>query len=169
MNFPDAIRLLRTYWRNPNMLAQELFAMFTETQAQGTLGPVTINSPAGSQPYMTLGGYQVGDTLFRIRNTDGTVTNLGLGDDGTLGPVAGTTVPKVAVASSVFAGKIVSGTGSTYQVDVFENGISRPAIRRTVKQLQINSAATIPAGTQALVVKGADGKYFMQVPVWLGS
>jgi len=36
-----------------------------------------------------------------------------------------------------------------------------------VIQGQIDSGETIPSGTNAIAIKAADGKWYMQVPVWL--
>ncbi len=66
-----------------------------------------------------------------------------------------------------FPGKVVSGgPGSTYLVDVYEEGLSSAPVQRTVTQLSIDAAETIPADTWAVVGKVGDD-YFMQVPVWL--
>lgn len=64
-------------------------------------------------------------------------------------------------------GKVLSGTGSTYQVQLYPNGPSAAAgATVSVKQLQIDSGATIPVNTWAIVTL-AGAQYCMQVPVWL--
>jgi hypothetical protein len=62
---------------------------------------------------------------------------------------------------------VVSGSGDTYQVTVYPNGLSGATETVEVTQLQIDAAETIPAGTWAMVTQLADGAYTMQVPVWL--
>ena len=66
-----------------------------------------------------------------------------------------------------FPGQVVSGSGSTYQVNVYPAGTGGAAVLVSVKQLQIDPAETIPAGTWTTVVQTSDGSYSMQVPVWL--
>ena len=66
---------------------------------------------------------------------------------------------------NVFAGVIVRGTGNTYEVDVYFNGRQRPATTEIVTQLEIAEDGVIEPGTWALVVREADGKFFMQVPI----
>lgn len=68
---------------------------------------------------------------------------------------------------STFPGKVTAGgPGDTYTVDVYEGGLSSAPTSRTVKQLSIDSAETIPADTWAMVSKNGS-EYTMQVPVWL--
>lgn len=81
---------------------------------------------------------------------------------------------------SVFIGKIVSGTGDTYQVQLYTSGKDTVPLTPstvTVKQLQIDASEQIPVNTWVIVVLGAkdngDGtttpEYTMQVPVYIGD
>lgn len=64
-------------------------------------------------------------------------------------------------------GQISSGTGSTYNVNLFENGSTNASTRTvSVKQLQISGSETIPAGTWVVVYQ-VGTEFFMQTPVWL--
>lgn len=65
-------------------------------------------------------------------------------------------------------GTVVSGSGTTYQVDIYPNGMTGASKRVTCKQLKLTSG-TIPSGTPALVTRTLDGTYEMQVPIWLTS
>lgn len=83
----------------------------------------------------------------------------------------------------VYAGKVVSGSGSLYTVNVFKKGVDQPPESvPKVRQLQIDPADTVPANTWCIVGEGtkaavpatefepgspAEKEYFMQVPVWL--
>lgn len=71
------------------------------------------------------------------------------------------------VGSGTFAAQITGGTGDTYTADVYINGRSKAPVTKTVKQLEIDDAETIPAGTWALVARQKDGEYLIQVAVWL--
>lgn len=64
-----------------------------------------------------------------------------------------------------YTGKVLSGTGSTYQVQLDPEG-SPPGAIVSVTQFQIDSSQTIPANTYCIVIL-VDGNYYMQVPVWL--
>ena len=68
---------------------------------------------------------------------------------------------------SAFPGKIQSGTGKTYQVQLYENGKNKPTTRTvTAEQMQIDSSETIPKDTYVFVFQ-AGTEYLIQVPVWL--
>lgn len=84
-------------------------------------------------------------------------------------------VPGGAPASSTFPGVVTGGSGDTYTVSIYKNGLAQPPESVSVKQLQI-SADTVPTGTWALIAEGKkvvppgqdDKEYTMQVPVWVG-
>ncbi len=63
--------------------------------------------------------------------------------------------------------KILSGTGDTYLVDLYENGVDKPATKQVeVIQLQIDEAEQIPEGTWTFASKIKE-RYYVQVSVWL--
>ncbi len=67
-----------------------------------------------------------------------------------------------------FLGKVVSGTGDTYSVELYGNGSAQPAtatVSATVPQ--IDPTATIPAGTWIAAVYQFGTSYQFQPPVWL--
>lgn len=62
--------------------------------------------------------------------------------------------------------RIVSGSGSAYTIDLYENGPSARATNRVAAtQLQIAAGEAIPAGTSTLASK-IGGAYYICVPVW---
>jgi hypothetical protein len=64
-------------------------------------------------------------------------------------------------------GQISSGSGNTYNVNLFENGSTSASTRTvSVKQLQISGSETIPSGTWVVVYQ-VGSEFFMQTPVWL--
>jgi hypothetical protein len=72
--------------------------------------------------------------------------------------------------SASFPGLVISGSGNTYQVQIWIHGMSNPPKTVTATQLQINDDV-VPPGTSVLVSyvytsKGED-EYTMQVPVWV--
>lgn len=73
--------------------------------------------------------------------------------------------------TSVYPGVVTGGSGGTYNVNIYKQGLTGPTTAVSVKQLQIAGSDSVPSGTWALVSKGtkADGgvEYTMQVPVWL--
>ena len=73
--------------------------------------------------------------------------------------------PTTTATSSVYPGVVTGGSGTTYTMNVYINGLGSAATTVTVTQLQLTSG-TIPAGTWALVAY-VNGGYYMQVPVWL--
>ena len=142
--------------------------MFQEQTPLYTKAPITIDKPDGTDPPFTLRGFNAGDTVIQMLGRGGEDAGSFVFDDGlTFNTPKSEDQPVVASTSNVFAGEIVSGSGDTYTVNVYENGLSSGAVTRSVRQLQIDSGDTIPAGTWAMIGKGKDGSYFMQVPVWL--
>jgi len=179
----QSTRLLREDgWTAPD-LASELYAIFNAEVPFTVDGPVQITN-TDNAPGMTI--YQAGplDTAFQIVRPglpainfqdpaippidvggpgDGGTTDTRVGSGGgiTSGTGDGDQVP-VSTGGGGLAGTVVSGSGSSYMVQLQDG--------RTVAvtQLQIDPAATIPAGTAAIVVFYMGG-YVMQVPVWLGG
>lgn len=102
---------------------------------------------------------------IQVEREDGTTTDYRFTDSG-LQPVDQTTGQAQAAGGGV-PGKILSGSGSSYTVELYANGPSKASTKEvTVTQLQIDSGETIPAGTWTFVSQIGDG-HFMQVPVWL--
>lgn len=180
----QSLRLIREKWRDPNVLAEELYAILNSDK------PIVIDSPIEitnntDGPAITINNNREGDTI-QINNQPqppiqlpnyppvtipdfpsipdtATIDNRGRGPgDGGGGGDGGDGEP------SVFPGQITSGTADTYEVDVYENGLGEGAVSRSVKQLQIAGDAEIPSGTWSVIGKVGE-EYFMQVPVWLDN
>jgi hypothetical protein len=63
---------------------------------------------------------------------------------------------------------VQSGSGSSYQVLIYENGPSAAATRTVaVTQVQIDASAEIPADSGVTVFEQPTGVFWMQVAVWL--
>ncbi len=180
----QSLRLRRKRGWTADELSDEIFAIFNAEVPFDIDGPVTITNN-GNDPGLTIRQNGPYDGSIKItRYPDGPI-NLpglppflppGLGDltiqviyaDGrnevTQGPPDGTQI--VIVQQGAFPGKVLSGSGGTYEVAVYESGPSSDPVTRTVTQLQIQEDETIPADTWVMVGK-VRGDYFMQVPVWL--
>jgi hypothetical protein len=72
----------------------------------------------------------------------------------------------VASGSQGFIGQVVSGSGSTYMVQLNPQAVP-PGDTVSVTILQIDASQTIPAGTYILPVIQVGNNYYAQVPVWL--
>jgi hypothetical protein len=169
-------RLLRETWASPSELAEELYAMFgvnTPLQIQGPV-EITNTTPGPALTVKQLGAFDAGGFPPGLKPDDPAAISLqfpGLSPtpadvsppvtqqnitQNTLKPGGGGGVP----------GQIVSGSGDTYDVDLYEKGVAAGVTKTvSVTQLQIDPAETINAGTWTLVTQAGDG-YFMQVPVW---
>lgn len=184
----QAVRLLRTHWRNPTALAQELYAMFTAQDAATQDAPLTIANPDGSTaPYLQLPNYTPGNSLIQINGRGGApLGNLVLEGDslvfqpaqtgalptGTVPFAPGTTrpLPIGGGGGGGVPGQVVSQvSGSVYQVRIYPAGLNGASQLVNVTQLSIASGAVIPAGTWTTVINTTDGSYEMQVPVWGAS
>lgn len=170
-----AIRMLRSRWRNPNALAQELFAIFSSAELPlSHSGPVTLTIREGTQAPLTLRQFSDGPVLT-FQNTQGQTGSITFDDNG---------VPQLQAAdgtqsgseedddddeeagTSVFPCDVVSGSGSTYTVTIYANG--RSAAGQNVSA-NVPSAPTddIPAGAKWFVFLRGDGTYELDIPVWL--
>ncbi len=180
MYLSQRIRLLReTPWRSAQELAEELYAMFSgEDPVQFEEGITLQMGEDGRSPIEITDFNGDDDTpLLRLRRGD-LVFDLMIdasGDlvversDGEGGSESSdnATDPEVATSTATFPGKVLSGTGTSYEVEIYPSGLSGDTETVTVTQLQIDASETIPADTWAMVSQQADGTYTMQVPVWL--
>lgn len=172
----QVIRLRRERWRSINEFAEEMFALLNYGGPLRVGNPVTFVQTGEESPVTVVNAD--GDTVFNF------------GDDGAdfgdfppfteLPPAESPDDPDEpdTPTSATFPGIIVSGSGDTYQVSIFEHGHTQPPTQTvTVKQLQIATSWTIPAGTACHVVANvvpAQGAttpatltYSILVPIWL--
>lgn len=188
----EIIRLLRETWPNATMLAEELYAIFNTDKPIELTSPLQITNPRPGVPSLTIADGGFSDSVLINKSglpgfsfpplpglppypaanpAGGFSVTITIGPGGVAasqGPTGGaqSPVPRPQSGGGGFPGKVVSGTGDTYEVDVYADGLASPPVRRTVTQLQIAPDETIPAGTWALVAQSGGG-FVMQVPVWL--
>lgn len=161
----EALRLLREVWPDANMLAEELYAIFSSVNLPlEHSGPLTLNNPNGPGAGITMPGYNPGDQILSIPQANGDAFTITLGNNGLILGGGTLTFPgsgqqQQQSAATVFLGTVVSGSGANYKVKIGTQTVS-------VTQAQINSDETIPAGTKAFVLQ-TGSTYSMQVPVWL--
>jgi hypothetical protein len=178
----QAMRLLRERWGSPNELAEEIFAILTSDVPVRIDSPVVITAEGSDRsPPLTVRNFGQDDAMVRFERRrlpdvaisydggdgDGEEVTEFYGDGSTesIDPETGEGTPSTQGGGGL-AGVVVSGSGDTYQVDTYPQGLSAPPVRRTVRQLQIAEGEAVPAGTFALVVQ-AGGEFYMQVPTWL--
>jgi hypothetical protein len=164
------MRLLSKRWVDAVELSEELFAMMNDMIPLEQRAPVTFfMGDNATQPAITV--LNSGDIpSIAFRQKDGTLSG-GINNKGDLVDPKGnpkqteTARPSPAAdLSGIYAGTVVSGTGDTYTVQLFnDDGSSKGNF--TVKQLKIDPAETIKPGERAIV--GTRGTtFFMQVAVW---
>jgi hypothetical protein len=187
----QASRLIRERWGDVNEFAEEMYAIWTADKGVTFDGPVTINNSTGGSSVIINQG-SIGDTTITINNNPGprpspipgNTTNItnsyvtNIYGDGTIEqfptPPPAPAIPTPGSGTNPggggggFPGKVLSGSGTSYQVAVYEAGLSSAPITRTVTQLSILATESIPANTWTLVGK-VGTSYFMQVPVWLSD
>ena len=158
-------RLLRTKWTTADLLAEELYALFGQDNLEID-GPVTIENDT-LDPAITIIAHDFeDDASIAFKRPGSTDETLGKpkGTDADGDPVDES--PTIGAGGGIPA-KIISGSGSTYTIDLYQNGTGEAASDRvTATQLQILSTETIPADTWTLATKIA-GSYYFQVAVWL--
>lgn len=200
-----AVRLSKDKWPTAQRLAEELLACFASEDELTVDNPVTFIQQSGQPPVRVVAkdpdpnspAIQVfrpdpatGDSGFNGGDitTGGTTITNGPGGAGGGGPdLQGITwpdnpdpnnVPKPAETPIVLWGRVASGSGDGYLVNVWGKPPSSTGPMGTlfVNVGQIDPSETIPAGTAVLVVAfpavAADGSIaileaWMQPPVWL--
>ena len=188
----QAARLLRERWSDANTLAEELYAMFTSDAPVEIDSPLVVTASPGQQaPPIVVRNFGQNDAGVQIQRRvpdqldfpeipplptletgDFTVTNY-YSDQapevfqnpapGGVQPGGGSPIQSGGGGGT--PGVVLSGTGDSYQVNIYPNGLAASPTEVTVTQLQIDPSAEIPAGTWALVTT-AGGAYYMAVPVW---
>ncbi len=152
----QAIRMRRTNWTSPDLLAEELFTIFTRVPYTGT-GPIQIAPISGQGgsiidlepqeslniPPYDLDFYDVTDLHNEPTRTVSTDAKGQKVVHNTIEHITRTTIP----------GKIGSGSGNEYSVFIYPAGIDGVDKSVTVKQLQINGSEVIPADTWTMVCR----------------
>lgn len=174
-------RLLREEWTDPNALSQEIYAMLTDDETPVPMGEaITFQmNEATQQAPIQINNYTEGAPIFNIAGNGGSSFNLvitggnlaleevfppGLGGASSAG--GGGSGSSAPTSAGGWAGQVVSGSGASYQVAVYFGGASATPRTVAVRQLSIDPAETIPAGTWAHVFRSGS-EYVMQVPVFL--
>lgn len=147
------------------------------TLRNGTPLPgVTVGTGADGAPLIKLGDFNGGDLLFQ--NQDGGLTWQGPSfffqpTDPATGLPSGAPVDLGSGGGGGggggggLVGRVVSGAGASYTVDLYANGLSAAATSRvTVTVPAIDPAEVIPAGTVLVPVVPAGGNYYHQPAVW---
>ena len=171
----DAMRLRRTTWQDVNQLAQEIFAILDAARVDGLGGPLKINHdgkdapiqlvmPQGTAaPAVTI---TIGDRTFEIPKFDTTFDPTspppppppgggGSGGGGSefpdpesSGGTSGDTPPNPPQLPFTTVGRVVSGSGGSYVVDLWlgdpGDGSGRPWSRLPATTLGIDTSETIP-------------------------
>lgn len=188
----QAMRLLRTKWKTPTLLAQELFAMFQSDIPLEHSGGLKLDAkndaPAlelsrgdfGDGPVLDFnGGSGAGGISFSIANGGLVITgpSITLVESGTGAPPATTPTPQEQqqqAQGSTFPGQVLSGSGQSYVVRIFTQGEGGPASQVTAQAPGMADDATISEGFWVAVSATTDAQgtitgYFFFPPVWGGD
>jgi hypothetical protein len=182
--FDASSRLYRTDWPNPQMLAQELFAIFRsllekEVAAAGSSTTVETTEGSTTRPSDNIGGVTVTKGGETFNSGSGPDYNAIDWPDFDAGDTTGT--PDPTLNPITLYGEVLSKEGgSTYRVKCWakDPATSAPISTLSVRQGLIDPDETIPAGTPVLVIVFlkeplvAGGPFRvasarMQVPVWM--
>jgi hypothetical protein len=159
-------RLMKMDWsKATELLALEIYEMLGPDVPLSHNAPLTLTAPKDVAPL----AFSADSPLFSVSRNGQKLADI-VFQDGQLQaqPVDGSpsSAPPKPPVPAVMPGVVQGGSGDTYSVTVYPKGTGAAGQTVTVKQLQINSVETIPAGTWALVTKNG-GAYTMQVNVWL--
>lgn len=159
----QAFRLLREEWQNPLDLAQEIYLILRNKDPLQIDGPVQITNPTDLPAVSIANTGQDGKAdIFNItRPADPNLTF----NDLFPGVASPTSSAPATPGGGGTPGKIVSGSGANYKVQLYPDGVT-PKSTVDAVQLQIDPAEKIPAGTWVSATK-VGAKYVLFVPVWL--
>lgn len=190
----QAERLLRESWSDTDELAQELYAMFTDTAPLQIDSPVKISTPQGSTvPPLTLENNGISPAAISFSHLPvpsvsfgslpevaplppNTITNIygdGSGETWAAPGELPATTPGTGTAigggggGGGVIGKVLSGGPGTgpYKLQVFPTGLKGKPLTVNATQLSIASDASIPPGTWTILTV-VSTTYYMQCPVW---
>lgn len=163
----QALRLLRENWPSATELAQELYAIFDDTNPTSS-GPITASpAPGSTQPPLTLNQDPLTLGAISIKSGSNNAT-IGLNGGSLTFSVNGDSQQPVGGGGGGgVPGVVVSGGPGSgpYVVTIYPTGLSGGTQNVNVTQLSIDSGETIPAGTWTVVTQ-VGSNYYMQVPVW---
>ncbi len=175
----QAIRLMRERWTSPSELAEELVSMFDDKIPLDHNGPLTLRKLNANAPGLQILNTAGGDSL-RVEGgevivkdvTHFTVTGADAIDIGELETpinIKGKPYPpEGSGGTTVFLGRVVSGTGNTYVVELYGKGSSQAATKTVTATVpQIADEEQIPPDTWIGAVHQFDGSYEFQPPVWI--
>lgn len=148
--------------------------MFGDESVSHT-GTIDLTKANEDAPFFTLRNYDSGESIFSIKGRNGAVIGDIRLDGGNLifqpapedpgeDPAPQPRRP-AASGGGGLPGQVVSGSGASYIIDTFPNGLSSAAVRVNATQAGIDPAATIPVGTWGPVVR-AGAQYVMLFPLW---
>lgn len=170
-------RITRRRWDDVNDLAEELASALRSVRVKIN-GPLSLNLSKG-QAAIQLNSEPdpEGSDVPLIEEVSGggsgRGSSVGIGANGALQPsslgesfTGGSGVGGEGGGGGGIPCAIVSGSGDTYQVSLYEDGVAG-GVTQTVEaiQLQIDEAETIPAGTWTFASL-VNEIYYIQVPVW---
>jgi hypothetical protein len=174
----QAIRLKRTRWKDPQILAEELFLILLQDQANDP-GPTNITFPDDSNtqaPFEIipdpLDGFLLPDLELPLPNPNPAELEQDAPEEvdqaGTRRRKRTKTITQVL--RTVMPGVVTDGSGDTYACTLYPNGPDEDGVAVTgVKQLQIDSGETIPTGTWGMVFRFTRYKIITTEVVELGA
>lgn len=159
----QALRLLRTKWRNATSLAQEIYAIISNPKIPlYTEGPIIIQRGASGETPLQFRGFSEGEPVIEIDRGDRDPIEITIGEEGFELPLEEDEIEdeQTGDGGNVFPGEVVSGSGETYQVEIIDGD----TVEATC--LGISDEDEVPAGTSVMLTAHNDTYYFT-VPLWL--
>jgi hypothetical protein len=165
----QAMRLLREKWPNADLLAEELFAILTAERPTLTNGPIVINNESDQTPLIIR---NLGDAPFAIEIITSDPTkedgfkNAKIDNDGN--PVVDEEDEEEAEGGGSVPGQVVSGSGTSYSVQIYENGSGSASTQTvTVRVPNLADGEDLSEGDWLLVSLLANGTYEALATVWM--
>ena len=188
----QAMRLLRTKWKQVNTFAQELYAMFQDDIPLEHSAPITINYAGPDAPLKLDRGFSDGPVI--AATSGGKDGGLRFGPDGTTtvygdnivfeyledGEPVRTPVQDLGnkardekPTSSTYPAQVVSGEARTYVMTVYTNGIGSTGTKVTATALGVADDAVLDVDSWHMVsavayTAGGQSKtaYYFAPNVW---
>ena len=158
----QSIRLRRTHWEEPNLLAEEIWSFLSRVR-DPTTGRVSPDAGDGIDidpidPFPPINIPPFDQDFPQLPQNPPATETSGPGEGGGGGgpgeSLRREVTTQITYRRTVVPGVVQSGSGSSYQVELSPNGnLSSDKLSVSCRQRQIDPNATIPAGTEADVLK----------------
>jgi hypothetical protein len=166
----QAVRMLRETWSNATMLAEELYAIFSDDIPLNNNAPLTLSNPNGSAAPLTIQEPGLGNEVINFTGRTGAPIGGITIVDGvpTFSGSSGSSTSSSSTVSNLASGFVAAGPDLDGNYTITLSHGNTLGGSGTVSAAPVQSGSqTIPTSTGCIVSKNKDGTFSFMVPVWL--